>query len=112
LAFDLGSITPNNQPDPIVWAVGVVRESLVNYATESGFQNRAGYYWSAYQNIDDVVRPVRVRPADIDDNYAIFRFQIFSVTFRVPGKEAKLSMTGFSTQRFKFLPSTLKSCRW
>jgi hypothetical protein len=60
-AIDLGSITPNNQPDPVVWAVGLVRDPLVNYVIESGFQRRTGFYWSAYQRIDDVVR-ANVRP--------------------------------------------------
>jgi hypothetical protein len=56
LAIDLGSITPNNQPDPVVWALGLVRVPLVNYLTKSGSRGQTGYYWSAYQNIDDVVR--------------------------------------------------------
>jgi hypothetical protein len=68
LAIDLGSITSNNQPDPVVWALGLVRDPLVTYATQSGAQNRTGYYWSAYQRIDDVVRPSGSPQADIDNN--------------------------------------------
>jgi hypothetical protein len=64
-AIDLGSITPNNQqPDPVVWALGLVRNPLVNYAIESGFQLRTGYYWASYQNIDDVVRARRQSDSD------------------------------------------------
>ncbi|EKM77075.1 hypothetical protein AGABI1DRAFT_130801 [Agaricus bisporus var. burnettii JB137-S8] len=54
-AIDLGSITPNNQPDPVVWALGLVRDPLVSYSDGSRFQSRTGYYWSAYHNIDGVI---------------------------------------------------------
>ncbi|XP_006457508.1 hypothetical protein AGABI2DRAFT_181692 [Agaricus bisporus var. bisporus H97] len=54
-AIDLGSITPNNQPDPVVWALGLVRDPLVSYSDGSRFQSRIGYYWSAYDNIDGVI---------------------------------------------------------
>ncbi|KAF7783395.1 hypothetical protein Agabi119p4_1419 [Agaricus bisporus var. burnettii] len=54
-AIDLGSITPTTQPDPVVWALGLVRDPLVNYSAGSGFQSRIGYYWSAYHSIDDVI---------------------------------------------------------
>ncbi|KAF7783408.1 hypothetical protein Agabi119p4_1432 [Agaricus bisporus var. burnettii] len=55
-AIDLGLITPSAQPEPVVWALGLVRDPLVNYATEPGsFQLRTGYYWSAYHSIDDVI---------------------------------------------------------
>jgi hypothetical protein len=104
-AIDLGSVTPNNQqPDPVVWALGLVRNPLVNYVIPSGFQPRTGYYWSSYQNINDVVR---ARPrTDIDDNEIfIFRSLISSGTSQVPDSEVRLSMIALLTRHFKFLLS-------
>ncbi|EKM77069.1 hypothetical protein AGABI1DRAFT_108435 [Agaricus bisporus var. burnettii JB137-S8] len=73
-AIDLGSITPTTQPDPVVWALGLVRDPLVNYSAGSGFQSRIGYYWSAYRGIDDVISDflgdfanARVRGQTFDD---------------------------------------------
>ncbi|XP_006457506.1 hypothetical protein AGABI2DRAFT_123370 [Agaricus bisporus var. bisporus H97] len=72
--IDLGSIDPTTQPDPVVWALGLVRDPLVNYSAESGFQRRIGYYWSAYRSIDDVISDflgdftnARVRGQAFDD---------------------------------------------
>ncbi|EKM77071.1 hypothetical protein AGABI1DRAFT_43976 [Agaricus bisporus var. burnettii JB137-S8] len=74
-AIDLGSVAPNNQPDSVVWALGLVRDPLVNYATTNPtYQNRTGYYWSTYRNIDDVISDflgdfanARVRGQAFDD---------------------------------------------
>ncbi|KAF7783398.1 hypothetical protein Agabi119p4_1422 [Agaricus bisporus var. burnettii] len=72
--IDLGSIDPTTQPDPVVWALGLVRDPLVNYSAGSGFQSRIGYYWSAYRSIDDVISDflgdfanARVRGQTFDD---------------------------------------------
>ncbi|KAF7783397.1 hypothetical protein Agabi119p4_1421 [Agaricus bisporus var. burnettii] len=73
-AVDLGSITPGIQPKAVVWALGHIRDSLVNYTSGSGLHRRAGYYWSAYHNTDDVISDflgdfanARVRGQTFDD---------------------------------------------
>jgi hypothetical protein len=59
VAIDLGSVASNNQPDPVFWALGLVRDPLVNYTPGFGSQLpnqlRTGYYWSAYGSVDQVV---------------------------------------------------------
>ncbi|KXN89757.1 hypothetical protein AN958_05297 [Leucoagaricus sp. SymC.cos] len=53
-AVDLGTISPGSQPDPVVWAIGLVRDPLVAYPTAS--EVRRGFYWSQYPDITAVVR--------------------------------------------------------
>ncbi|KXN87094.1 hypothetical protein AN958_09304 [Leucoagaricus sp. SymC.cos] len=52
-AVDLGTISPGSQPDPVVWALGLVRDPLLVYSTL--MQARTGYYWSAYSDVDAVI---------------------------------------------------------
>lgn len=52
-AVDLGTISPQSQPDPVVWAVGVVRDPLLTFPRIS--QNRTGFFWSAYSDIGSVI---------------------------------------------------------
>lgn len=54
-SVDLGTVSSSNQPDPVVWALGLVRKPLVAYTLNDSVQNRTGYYWSTYKTIDEVV---------------------------------------------------------
>lgn len=55
IACDLGSI--QNTSEPVVWAVGVVRDPVVQFTNSNGVtEERRAYYWSAYSNIHDAVR--------------------------------------------------------
>lgn len=54
-SIDLGTISPDSQPDPVVFALGIVRDPVVTYVTDTLIQNRSGYYWSAYPSIEQVV---------------------------------------------------------
>ena len=52
--MDLGNIQTTSEP--VVWAVGVVRDPVVQFTNSDG-QTEAGsaYYWSNYSNIHNVV---------------------------------------------------------
>ena len=54
-SIDLGTVSPVNQPDPVVWALGLVRDPLVTYTIDGFTQKRTAYYWSNYADIDEVV---------------------------------------------------------
>lgn len=55
IALDLGTI--QNTTEPIVWAVGVVRDPAIQFTNANGqIEERRAYYWTAYSNIRDVVR--------------------------------------------------------
>ncbi|KAF9443521.1 hypothetical protein P691DRAFT_679373, partial [Macrolepiota fuliginosa MF-IS2] len=54
-SVDLGTVSPSSQLDPVVVALGLFRDPLVTYATESSMQNRSGYYWSEYSSIDQMI---------------------------------------------------------
>ena len=52
--MDLGTIQSTSEP--IVWAVGVVRDPVVQFTNSSGqIEERSSYYWSNYSNIHDAV---------------------------------------------------------
>ena len=54
IAMDLGTIQSTSEP--IVWAVGVVRDPVVQFTNSSGqIEERSSYYWSNYSNIHDAV---------------------------------------------------------
>ena len=54
-AVDLGNIQATSEP--IVWAVGVVRDPVVQFTNSAGqMEARSAYYWSNYSTIHDVVR--------------------------------------------------------
>ncbi|KAF9444145.1 hypothetical protein P691DRAFT_736930 [Macrolepiota fuliginosa MF-IS2] len=55
LSVDLGPVSPGSQPDPVVIALGIVRDPLVTYKTEPSVQTRTSYYWSKYSDIDTVI---------------------------------------------------------
>jgi hypothetical protein len=55
-AVDLGTISPGSQPDPIVSALGLVRDPLVTYTTETSVQNCSGYYTTQYATPEAAVR--------------------------------------------------------
>ncbi|KAF9443524.1 hypothetical protein P691DRAFT_787943 [Macrolepiota fuliginosa MF-IS2] len=56
-SVDLGTVSPGSQPDPVVVALGVVRDPLVTYLAEpeSPPTSRSGYYWSAYSDIEEAI---------------------------------------------------------
>jgi hypothetical protein len=56
-AVDLGTVSPGTQPEPVVWALGLVRDPLVTFATESSAQNCSGYYKTQYSTPETAVRP-------------------------------------------------------
>ncbi|KAF9444696.1 hypothetical protein P691DRAFT_677102 [Macrolepiota fuliginosa MF-IS2] len=51
-SVDLGTVSPGDQLDPVVVALGLVRDPLVTYTDA---QSRSGYYMSAYSSIDQVI---------------------------------------------------------
>ena len=54
IAVDFGSVV-NTTVSP-VWAIGIVRNPVVQYTGTNGqIQNRSSYYWSAYSTIQEVV---------------------------------------------------------
>ncbi|KAF9445097.1 hypothetical protein P691DRAFT_735541 [Macrolepiota fuliginosa MF-IS2] len=54
-SVDLGTVSSDSQPEPVVVALGLVRDPLISYATDTSVQSRSGYYWSAYSSIDQVI---------------------------------------------------------
>ena len=54
IAVDLGDIQSTSEA--IVWAVGVVRDPVVQFTGSTGqTEVRSAYYWSNYSTIHDVV---------------------------------------------------------
>ena len=54
IAIDLGNIQSTLQP--VVWAIGVMRDPVVQFVNSKGQQEvRNAYYWSNYLNPRDVV---------------------------------------------------------
>lgn len=54
IALDLGTIQSTSEP--IVWAVGVVRDPVIQYTNASGQrEERSAYYWANYTTIHDAV---------------------------------------------------------
>ncbi|KAF5361093.1 hypothetical protein D9756_005174 [Leucocoprinus leucothites] len=52
-SVDLGTISSTAQPDPVVWAIGLVRNPLIRYTSLS--RDQTGYYWSVHPNISSVI---------------------------------------------------------
>ena len=54
IALDLGTIQSTSEP--IVWAVGVMRDPVIQYTNASGQrEERSAYYWANYTTIHDTV---------------------------------------------------------
>lgn len=54
-ALDLGMI--QNTSEPVVWAIGVIRDPAIKFSNSNGqLEERRAYYWSAYSSVHDVVR--------------------------------------------------------
>ncbi|KAJ3568846.1 hypothetical protein NP233_g5446 [Leucocoprinus birnbaumii] len=52
-AVDLGTMTSGSQPDPVLWAIGLVRDPLLSYPSIP--RSQTGFYWLTYSNITNVV---------------------------------------------------------
>ena len=69
-AHDLGSVTAPS--DPVVYAVGHVRDPVVQYVTVNGImQDRSSYFWTEYGSVADGVRVF------ISPRFLIARLMIF-----------------------------------
>ena len=54
IGVDLGTVS--SVTDPIVYALGVVRDPVVQYANRNvQIEKRSSYYWSNFSSIHDVV---------------------------------------------------------
>lgn len=54
IVLDLGTIQATSAP--VVWAVGVVRDPVIQYTNSTGqTEERRAYYWSKYSSIHDAV---------------------------------------------------------
>ncbi|EJC98584.1 DUF1793-domain-containing protein [Fomitiporia mediterranea MF3/22] len=57
IAVDLGTVS--SVTDPVVYALGVVRDPVVQYANRYvQIEKRSSYYWSNFSNIHDVINDV------------------------------------------------------
>ncbi|KAH8111989.1 DUF1793-domain-containing protein [Phellopilus nigrolimitatus] len=57
IAVDLGSITTTNEP--VVYAVGVVRDPVIRYTNAKvHVETRSAFYWSKFTNIHDAIEDV------------------------------------------------------
>lgn len=53
---DVGSVS-STTTDPLVYAVGVVRDPVVQYMNHMvQLENRSSFYWGTYSNVHDLVR--------------------------------------------------------
>ncbi|KAJ3568310.1 hypothetical protein NP233_g5793 [Leucocoprinus birnbaumii] len=52
-AVDLGTLSSTSQPDPVLWAIGIVEDSLVTYPLPPSSQ--VAYYWTKYLDDASVV---------------------------------------------------------
>ncbi|EJC98586.1 DUF1793-domain-containing protein [Fomitiporia mediterranea MF3/22] len=60
IAVDLGTVS--SVTDPVVYALGVVRDPVVQYANRNvQIEKRSSYYWSNFSTIHDVVNDVLSR---------------------------------------------------
>lgn len=65
-AHDLGTVTSSTEP--VVFAVGHMRDPVVQYIIiNNAIQNRSSYFWTKYSNFGDAVSCRLLRPwAPID----------------------------------------------
>ncbi|KAJ3559781.1 hypothetical protein NP233_g11179 [Leucocoprinus birnbaumii] len=52
-AVDLGTLSSTSRPDPVLWAIGIVEDSLVTYPLPPS--SRVAYYWTKYLNDASVI---------------------------------------------------------
>ncbi|KAF5360446.1 hypothetical protein D9756_005173 [Leucocoprinus leucothites] len=72
-AVDLGTLSPGSQPEPIVWAIGLVRNPLLRYPGLP--RDQTGFYWSVYSDISSMIsaflsdfKDARDRSLTLDNN--------------------------------------------
>ena len=54
--MDVGAVT-STPTDPLVYAVGVVRDPVVQYMNKQvQLEARSSYFWGTYSNVHDLVR--------------------------------------------------------
>ncbi|KAJ3568312.1 hypothetical protein NP233_g5795 [Leucocoprinus birnbaumii] len=56
-SVDLGPIPSGDQPDPVVWTIGLVRDPILTYpdVDKLRLKNQTGHYWSRFPNISSVI---------------------------------------------------------
>ena len=57
IAVDLGQVTI--QATPTVWAVGLIRDPVIQYQTPSGVQQRSSYWVSQFDSVASMVSKKR-----------------------------------------------------
>lgn len=56
IMVDVGSVS-STPTDPLVYAVGVVRDPVVQYMNKQvQLETRSSYFWGTYSNVHDLVR--------------------------------------------------------
>ncbi|KAF9443523.1 hypothetical protein P691DRAFT_407186 [Macrolepiota fuliginosa MF-IS2] len=89
-SVDLGTIAPGNQPDPVVVALGIVRDPSIANATEPSVQNRRSYYWSAYSGMEEVVSAFLSDSSDARNRNSALDSKIVSAALAVSPEYADI----------------------
>ncbi len=72
IAVDLGSIQSTSSP--VTWAIGYVRDPVVQYKTSSGAtEDRRPYWTTRYSDIGALVRLIYVTRTSLPDHSTIIR---------------------------------------
>lgn len=104
-ALDLGDISSSVLPDPVVWAVGLVRDPLIGYPGLK--RDQTGYYWSAYPDISSVISAFLNDFEDAHNRSMIFDTKIMSAANEVSPEYADI-LSLVTRQIFASLDITLE----
>ncbi|KAF5360962.1 hypothetical protein D9756_005161 [Leucocoprinus leucothites] len=104
-ALDLGNISSSVPQDPVVWAVGIVRDPLVGYPGLS--RDQTGYYWSAYPNISSVITAFLNDFEDARNRSMVFDASIMTAASEISSEYADI-LSLVTRQIFASLDITLE----
>lgn len=57
ISVDVGNVAPGNESGPVVHAIGVFRDPVIQYINKQAvLDERSAYYWVNISSTDDIVR--------------------------------------------------------